>query len=93
MMQQEMSGIFRPRAQAQNPRDFCVRLSQRIVDALIFGAVGNDRWLFMVLIIPRFGRVHFHPPSTTCQIPEAASGTSRTELAKSRQPRSARRIR
>jgi hypothetical protein len=36
-----------------NPRNFSVSLSQRIIDALVFGAVGSN----LSLIIPRFGHV------------------------------------
>jgi hypothetical protein len=50
-----------------NPRGFHVSFSERIVDALTFGAVGSDLWLFVVFIIPRFGHVYLQAPSAACQ--------------------------
>lgn len=50
-----------------NLRGLYVSLSERIVDALVFGVVGSDLWLFVVFIIPRFGHVYLQAQSAACQ--------------------------
>jgi hypothetical protein len=54
-----------------NLRGFYVSLSERIVDALVFGAVCSDLWLFVVFIIPRFGHV-----TSRCSQPLARAAIS-----------------
>jgi hypothetical protein len=50
-----------------NLRGFYVSLSEWIVDALVFSAVGSDLWLFVVFIIPRFGHVYLQAQSAACR--------------------------
>ncbi len=49
-----------------NLRGFYVGLSERIVGALVFGAVGSALWLFVVFIISRFGHVYLQAQSAAC---------------------------
>jgi hypothetical protein len=60
-------------------RGFYVSLSERIVDALVFGVVGSDLWLFVVFIIPRFGHVYLQAQSAACH---GVSGRSKAEFAR-----------
>jgi hypothetical protein len=52
-------------------------LRKWIVDALVFGAVGSDRWLFVVLGVSRLGRGYLL----------WASRMGRTQVASSAQAR------
>jgi hypothetical protein len=50
-----------------HPRDFHVSWGERIVAALVFGAVSSDLWLFVVFIIPRFGHAFLQARAAACQ--------------------------
>jgi hypothetical protein len=42
-------------------------LRERIIDALVFGAVGSDVWFFVALVIVCFGHVYLQAQSATCR--------------------------
>lgn len=46
---------------------FYVRLREWIVDAFVFGAVGSDRWIFVVLVVPRLGHGYLQAQSAAYQ--------------------------
>jgi hypothetical protein len=53
-----------------NPRGFDVGLRERIIDGLVFGAVGSDLWalwLLVAFVIPRFVHVYLQAQSAACQ--------------------------
>lgn len=67
-----------------NLRGFYVSLSEWIVDAFVFGAVGSDLWLFVVFIIPRFGHVYLQAIS---RMPGPCPAEAGPSLPESRRPR------
>ena len=50
-------------------RGFYVSLREWIVDALVFGAVGSNLWLFVLFVVPRFGHIYLQAQSAACQGP------------------------